>query len=316
MGVCVHRMSWVGLDPSPGLARARPCHAEGPISAKIARMSIKAAAAQRRRVHCAPMDDWLHRTPSALRGKRIMRLGLAANYGIDEPGVRYAMDEGVNFFLWTMGSKSLRNPLREALGSRREDVAVAGYARPGWFGWSVRSGAESLLRNLGTDYLDVYLLPWLGVMAAWNTATERELVHLRETGKVRAIGVSIHDRPRAGTMAAAGIVDLLMIRYNAAHPGAERDIFPHPREGKPSLLAYTATARGKLLKKPPKEGTPPITAGDCYRFQLSSPHIDLALTGPKNRDELVANLAAVRKGPLSTEEMASVRAYGQRVTMW
>lgn len=39
-----------------------------------------------------------------------------------------------------------------------------------------------------------------------------------------------------------------MIRYNAAHPGAEREIFPH--------------------------------LGDCYRFCLSSPYVDVVLTGP------------------------------------
>ncbi len=33
------------------------------------------------------MDDWLHRAPTAFRGKRIFRLGLAASYGIDEGAV-------------------------------------------------------------------------------------------------------------------------------------------------------------------------------------------------------------------------------------
>ena len=38
------------------------------------------------------MDSWLHGSPSALNGKRLFRLGLAANYGIDEHGVRASMD--------------------------------------------------------------------------------------------------------------------------------------------------------------------------------------------------------------------------------
>ena len=41
------------------------------------------------------------------------------------------------------------------------------------------------------------------VVASYDAATERELVQLRESGKVRAIGVSIHDRPRAGRPAVA-----------------------------------------------------------------------------------------------------------------
>jgi aryl-alcohol dehydrogenase-like predicted oxidoreductase len=259
------------------------------------------------------MSDWLHRTPRAFRGKRVHRLGLAANYGIDEGGVRAAMDRGVNTFFWTTRGKGLKNPLREAMRGRREEVAVIGVSSLGWMGWSVRRGAEGLLKSLGTDYLDVYLLGWLGVGSAWTSATERELLALRESGKVRSIGVSIHDRPRAGKLAADSPLDLLMIRYNAAHPGAERDIFPHLREGTPSVLAYTATAWRRLLKTPKGWGGRTMTAGDCYRFQLSSPHVDLALTGPKNRAELDANLDAVEKGPLAPEEAAWMRDFGRAV---
>ncbi|AUX45289.1 uncharacterized protein SOCE26_067710 [Sorangium cellulosum] len=259
------------------------------------------------------MDDWLHRAPAAFHQKRLFRLGLAANYGIDEDGVRAAMDRGVNLFFWTLRAGGLRSPLREALQQRRDRVAVVGVAQVGWFGWGVRRGAEKLLRELGTDHLDVYLLGWLGAGSAWTSATEREMLHLRESGKVRAIGVSIHDRPRAGGLAASSPLDLLMIRYNAAHPGAERDIFPHVRDRKPSVLAYTATAWRRLLKKPKGWDGPAMTAGDCYRFQLSNPNVDLALTGPKSRAEVEANLDALAKGPLTPEEEASMREFGRAV---
>jgi aryl-alcohol dehydrogenase-like predicted oxidoreductase len=259
------------------------------------------------------MDDWLHRTPTAFRGKRVFRLGLAANFGVDEDGVRAAMDRGVNLFFWTLRAGGLRNPLREALKQRRESVAVIGVAPVGWFGWGVRRGAESLLRELGTDHLDAYLLGWLGVGSAWTSATERELLHLRESGKVRALGVSIHDRPRAGRLAESAPLDLLMIRYNAAHPGAEQDIFPHVRDARPSILAYTATAWRRLLKQPKGWDGRAMTAGDCYRFQLSSPHVDVALMGPKSRAEAEENLDAVAKGPLAADEEKWMRAFGRAV---
>jgi aryl-alcohol dehydrogenase-like predicted oxidoreductase len=188
---------------------------------------------------------------------------------------------------------------------------VVGYAKIGWFGWGVRSGAESLLRTLGTDYLDVYQLGWVGVGASLNRTTERELIHLRESGKVRAISVSIHDRARAGQLARTSPLDMLMIRYNAEHPGAEKDIFPHRGNGKPSILAYTATSWRRLLKPPKGWQGPTMTAGDCYRFQLSNPHVDVALTGPATRAQLEENLAALDEGPLSPDEDRWMREYGQ-----
>ena len=212
-----------------------------------------------------------------------------------------------------MKNKPFRAPLGEALHSRREQVAVIGYSTIGWFGWGVRQGAENLLKELKVDYLDVYLLGWLGITSAWTAATERELLHLRESGKVRAIGCSIHNRERAGQLAASSPLDLLMIRYNAAHPGAERDIFPHVKDHKPSILAYTATRWGKLLKRPRGWDGPVMSAGDCYRFQLSSPHVDLALTGPASRAELEQNLDALEKGPLTPEEEKWIREFGRKV---
>jgi predicted aldo/keto reductase-like oxidoreductase len=259
------------------------------------------------------MNDWLHTSPKALHGKTVHRLGLATNYGIDEDGVRVAMDRGVNLFLWTSRGKSSRSPMRSAIKNKRDSVAIVGFAKAGWFGWGVRSGAESLLKELGTDYLDVYLLGWLGVGAAWTNTTERELVHLRESGKVKAIGVSIHDRPRAGKLAEKSPLDLLMIRYNAAHPGAEREIFPHVTDHAPSILAYTATSWRKLLKRPSGWDGSVMTAGDCYRFQLSNPHVDVALTGPASRAELEQNLDAVERGPLSEEEARWMRDFGKHV---
>ena len=63
---------------------------------------------------------------------------------------------------------------------------------------------------------------------------------------------------------------------------------------------------------PPKgwEG-PAATAGDCYRFCLSSPHVDVVLCGPGSRAQLAENLAALEKGALSEAEMEHMRRLGK-----
>jgi aryl-alcohol dehydrogenase-like predicted oxidoreductase len=254
--------------------------------------------------------DFTMRTLGAV-GKRVFRLGLAANYGIDERGVRSAFDRGVNYVYLTLRSSKLLAPLRDAFAADRARYVVAATTTIGFFGGSVRRGAEAALKKLGTDYLDVYQLGWLGVASAWTESTLRELRHLKESGKVRALGCSIHDRQRAGRLAEDSPLDLLMIRYNAAHPGAEQDIFPHLERRKPAVVAYTATSWRKLLKAPRRWQGPVPTAGDCYRFCLSSPHVDVVLTGPASEAQLDENLRALEKGPLSDDEMRWMREFGQ-----
>jgi predicted aldo/keto reductase-like oxidoreductase len=57
-----------------------------------------------------------------------------------------------------------------------------------------------------------------------------------------------------------------------------------------------------------------MTASDCYRFCLSNPHVDLVLTGPKNRRQLQENLNHLKEnGPLSEQEFRWIRNFGQIV---
>lgn len=256
-------------------------------------------------------EDWTHATLPRV-DKRVFRLGLALNYGLDADGARAALfDRGVQYVYWTPRMAKATPVIREALAADRERYVLATGPTTGFWGGNVHAFVDKTLRKLDTDYLDVLQLHWLGVSSAWTDGTVDALRALRESGKVRAIGVSIHDRERAGRLAADDAVDSLMIRYNAAHPGAERDIFPH-LTGQ-SVCAYTATRWRKLLKRPRGwDGRVP-TAGDCYRFCLSDPHVHVVLTGPKTLAQLDENLAALDRGPMQGEELAWMREFGRVV---
>jgi aryl-alcohol dehydrogenase-like predicted oxidoreductase len=203
--------------------------------------------------------------------------------------------------------------LREALRRDRERHVVATGPSVAVTAGNVTRGVESRLRELGTDYLDVYQLFWVGVSSSWRDATADALAKLKEQGKIRAAGVSIHDRPRAAELSADERLDLLMIRYNAAHPGAERELFPAFAKRRPDVAAYTATSWRKLLKRPSGwEGKVP-DAGDCYRFALSSPHVDLVISGPADRAQMEANYDALARGPLGPDDDRWMREFGRVV---
>jgi predicted aldo/keto reductase-like oxidoreductase len=51
----------------------------------------------------------------------------------------------------------------------------------------------------------------------------------------------------------------------------------------------------------------------AYRFVLSNPHVHVCLTAPSNVRQLEEDLAAVRQGPLSEEEMQFMREFGDAV---
>ncbi len=255
--------------------------------------------------------DFLTRDVPALK-KKIFRLGLSGSFGMDEAGAREAL-ERIQYVFWTPRMKGLTAALKDAVRRDRGRYVVATGPLLGYFPGAVRKAAERALRVLGTDYLDVLQLYWLSKMSAFTGAVQEEMVRLREEGKVRALGVSIHDRPRAGRLAEDSVLDLLMLRYNAAHPGAERDVFPHLARRRPAVVAYTATSWRKLMRRPRGWAGNVMTAGDCYRFVLGSPHVDVVLTGPRSVAELRENLAAVDRGPPTAAELAWMREFGSAV---
>jgi len=260
-------------------------------------------------------DDFLYRDVPAF-GRRMFRLGLATNYGVDGQDLEWALDQGVNYVFWTPspGAQRVTKSLKKIINRDRKSLVLASGPTTGYFGGSIERSCKRLLKKLGTDYLDVFQLFWLGRGSAWSASTIKALVSLRESGMVRSIGVSIHNRKRAGKLAEDSPLDMLMIRYNAAHTGAEQDIFPHLSKRKPAIIAYTATRWRGLLKRPKGWNGPVMTAADCYRFCLSNPHVDLVLTGPKNRQQLKENLQNLRaKGPLSEEENHWISEFGQVV---
>ncbi len=255
-------------------------------------------------------DDFIHRE---ILGKRVHRYGISASYGLDEAGVREAIDLGASYLFWSPAKKFLKTVIKDVVMKDRERFMLATGPILGYFAGSVRRAVEKALRASGSDYIDVVQVFWAGRMSALSRAVIGELVKLRSEGKARAIGVSIHDRKRAGKLAAEGPLDFFMIRYNAAHPGAETDIFPYLPAKKPIIAAYTSTSWGKLLQLPKGWTGPAASAGDCFRFCLSNSNVDLVVSAPKTAAQMRENMKALELGPLSDEEMARMRALGKAV---
>jgi aryl-alcohol dehydrogenase-like predicted oxidoreductase len=105
------------------------------------------------------------------------------------------------------------------------------------------------------------------------------------------------------------------VRYNAVNRGAESDVFPYCRgENRPGIISFTATRWGQLLnekKMPP--GEKPLTAGDCYRFVLSHPAVDICMTGARSLEMMRENLGVLDSGPLTPEEMERIRRIGDHL---
>ncbi|XXT17528.1 hypothetical protein WME94_45600 [Sorangium sp. So ce429] len=254
------------------------------------------------------------RVPFGSTEMRVAPLGLGASYGygLTARDIERAVERGVNYIYWGSTRVPVYAEAVRNLGpSRRGDlvIVVQNYSR---LASLVRPDLESALRKLRTDYTDLLLLGW-GTEAPSRKSLDAALA-LKEAGKTRAILVACHHRPAFASYIDDPTYDGIMVRYNAAHPGAEREVFPHLARRKVGVVSYTATRWGALIDRrytPPGERVP--RASDCYRFVLSNPHVDVCLAGPADAAQLDEALGALDKGPLSEDELAWMLRVGAHV---
>jgi len=262
------------------------------------------------------MEQTFTRADLGRTGLTTCRLGLSATYWPGKKALYCAIDRGINFFFAYGFDRQMVKTLRDVFKNRRDELILATGAYNLLVGHlDLRRTLEKRLRQFGTDHIGIFL--FLGVTKEKHLPPRLidELCALRDEGKVSAVGLSCHDRQFAGRLAADGRLNAFMIRYNAAHRGAEEDIFPHLDKHDPAVISYTATRWRYLLKRQKNwpDDKPIPTAEQCYRFVLSNPHVDVCLTAPSNMKQLQENLRALDSGPLTGDEMAFMKDYGDLV---
>jgi aryl-alcohol dehydrogenase-like predicted oxidoreductase len=268
-----------------------------------------------------PSADRFYRRPTSAFGRPVCRLGLASRGegALAADDVHLALDRGVNVLNWP-GTVDAISRAIAGLGPRRDDVVVVAQ-------FEARTAADaatelrSMLTTLRTDYLDVLTFYYVEASAEWEQINGpggalEYCRAARRDGVVRRLGLTTHQRPLAADVARSGLLDALMIRYNAAHRGAEREVFPITDALGLPVIAYTALRWGALPRPTPEDppgfAVPPAPA--WYRWVLQNPSVAVVLMAPRDRAELEEDLAVLDSdGPLPAEEYERLAEHGRRV---
>jgi len=251
----------------------------------------------------------------------VRRLGLATrgNTHLRSEDVAYAVERGINYLNWCGHTDGLSRVVAH-LGSARKQVVLAAQ-------FEARTARDAerefsfMLEELRTDYIDVLTLyyvesetEWREILApggAWDYLAEE-----KRRGRLKLIGLTSHQRRLAAQCAESSKLDLLMIRYNAAHRGAEREVFPITQQKQIPVVTFTGLRWKALLDGTPEDPPGFVTpsAVDCYRFCLAQPAISVALMAPGNRAELEEDLRLLDDWrELEAAERSELSAHGERV---
>ncbi|MDR2101513.1 MAG: aldo/keto reductase [Treponema sp.] len=273
------------------------------------------------------------------------RIGIE-KYGLDHAAgiVRTAYDEGVNFFDTATVYRT-----QGAVGKGLEGISRTNYVLSTKFPYKNKTGEdfrktlEESLRELRTDYIDIYHLH--GVAPADYPLVRDTFVPLmqraKEEGKIRFLGITevfgmdtAHEMFK--TALPEDLFDVIMVGYNLLNPSAAKRVLPVTREKGIGVLCMFAVRRAlsdpvqrkadlrRILEHAQadpslvtedhtldfliREGGASSLTEAAYRFCRHTPGIDVVLTGTGNAAHLKDNLLAIRKPPLPGEVLAKLEA--------
>jgi aryl-alcohol dehydrogenase-like predicted oxidoreductase len=180
--------------------------------------------------------------------------------GIDdaqsEKAIRAAMDAGITTFdtAEVYGSGHSEKILGKAIGSHRDKVTILSKVFSNHLKYDqVVSACNRSLKNLGTDYLDLYQIHWpagsFGSKKVPPEETMKALTDLRDQGKIRAIGVSNFSLDQLKAICDIGPVESLQPPYSLFWRHVEKETLSWCRKRGVTILAYSPMAQGLLTGK-------------------------------------------------------------------
>ncbi|MDX6255215.1 MAG: hypothetical protein QOJ11_1549 [Frankiales bacterium] len=157
-------------------------------------------------------------------------------------------------------------------GLRMDGATLVRDASASW----LRAGVEASLRNLATDYIDLYQVHWPDP-ATPDEETAAALNQLVSEGMIRHVGVSNYDAKQIDAMNRHTRVETLQPPYHMFRRDIEAEILPYAAAHDIGVLAYGPLAHGLLAGRMTSETTfPPDDwrshsgdfAGDAFRRNL------------------------------------------------
>ena len=213
-----------------------------------------------------------------------------------------ALDQGINSFdtAEAYGFGASEKSLAKALGARRKEAVITtkfgvGYPDAPNYRDSTRKrvmeSIEKSLKNLDTDYVDVYLIHWPDRSVPFEEPM-RALDELVKQGKVRAVGLSNFKLAEIERCMQARRVDVVQYCWNMFDRRMQKEIFPYCRDHQVGVMAYGSLAYGVLTGTMSEEMDFGSDDWRSRRGRLGNINLFQHLFGP---DHFLKNLRAVEE---------------------
>jgi len=292
-----------------------------------------AVAGAHQQASAGPADALPQRVLGRTKAKvSILGLGTApvgeGPIGLQE-GIRIfgeAIDRGITYIDTARIYGNAEEILGHLVPKRRDQLFVATKVSTHTAAGAERSLSESL-RRLKIDHVDLVHIHSIGTKNVDRVLGKGGalgyLLKQKESGKIRFIGISGHNRPpRFVRMLQTDQIDVVMCVMNYADRniyGFESKVLPTARKrnaGCVAMKVYAGIKGGFPYHRRGHVGcaTEPARLPQALAYALDLEGVSVAVVGPYTVEQAIRNVGFARKyAPLSPEQRAALMAYGKKL---
>ncbi len=205
--------------------------------------------------------------------------------------LRGAYEGGMSFFDTARAYSDSEEKLGEAFQGMRDKIYIASKTQAKTPG-KLREELDTTLRNLRTDYLDIYQLHCVTqcYRPGDGTGMYEALLEAKKQGKIRHIGITAHLIGVAEEIVESGLYETLQFPFSYLSSGREIKLVRNTVKAGMGFIAMKALAGGLLTN-----------CDACMAFMQKYPV--LPIWGIQRERELEQWLAYFRKAVVMTDEL-------------
>ena len=228
---------------------------------------------------------------------KVSTVGMGCMITTDSTVITRAADMGINYFDSSRGYQGGQNErmVGAALKSRRKDLFISSKCDGPWTGASILAQLDTTLKELGTDYLDVWLLHGLGNPEQITDELVEAQRKAKQAGKVRFIGMSTHNLPNIVHRVIETKLEVVQPQINYTSPGATY----LPAVEKLAKAGVGIVAMKVMAAARGRRGGPPAPArtanswAAALKWAINNPNIATTVPSMTDNEQLDQNFAVM-----------------------
>jgi aryl-alcohol dehydrogenase-like predicted oxidoreductase len=228
-------------------------------------------------------------------GLKVTTVGFGSMITSDPSVITRALEMGVTYFDTARGYQNGNNErmVGAALKSRRKEIILSSKSEAKTAA-EATAELETSLKELGTDYLDIWYIHSKDKPAQAPDELVEAWVKAKQQGKIRHIGLSTHSpNEMVDRILEIGKIEVVLSTYNFTMGDTRDATFERIHKAGLGLVAMKVMAGGLKTKNPKPQMQRPMAGLAALKWAIRKPYFATAIPSMTDMEQLEMNFQAM-----------------------